>query len=231
MENIRWVNTIILISWQKIAPLILINFIIVNWIFYCSIILSSIISTIRVLNTTSLRKIIAYSSINHLRWIIIAILSSETIFFIYFIFYSFLSLTIIINFKLLNLFYLNQIFYLFNFKWVNIYFSINILSLGGLPPLTGFIPKIIVINTSIFHLHILLPLLVIIFTLIILFTYLQISFSSLILNYWINNSYQINTNKIKFNIYNKINYISFIRFTINALLILFILSFSINTIC
>lgn len=60
---------------------------------------------------------------------------------------------------------------------------ISILSLGGLPPFIGFIPKWLVIQSLIFIKINILNLFIISIRLITLFYYLKIRFSSLILNY------------------------------------------------
>jgi NADH-ubiquinone oxidoreductase chain 2 len=53
-------------TWQKIAPVILLSFCLNNYFFYFAIIISVIFGSFGGLNQTSLRKLIAFSSINHL---------------------------------------------------------------------------------------------------------------------------------------------------------------------
>jgi len=84
IEGLSWINSLILITWQKIAPLILTSYIIINKIILISVILSIIIGSLGGLNQTSLRKLMAFSSINHLGWILSAIYSRESLWIIYF---------------------------------------------------------------------------------------------------------------------------------------------------
>jgi hypothetical protein len=58
------------------------------------ILISTIVGSIRGLNQTSIWKILTYSSINHTRWILIALTTNENVWILYFIIYSTLALTV-----------------------------------------------------------------------------------------------------------------------------------------
>lgn len=186
IEGLNWINNIILITWQKIAPFIISSFCLNNYFLLTCVILSSFVGAIGGLNQTSLRKIIAYSSINHLRWIIIAILNNENLWKIYFIFYCFLSISIIFLFINFNLININQTYLIFNNKnFLKILIFIPLLSLGGLPPFLGFFPKWLIIDELINFNLIWLLLILICCTLITLYFYIRICYSSLIFNHFI----------------------------------------------
>lgn len=136
-------NGLALITWQKIAPLILLSYTLKLDIFIASIIvLSVLIGSLGGLNQTSLRKIIAYSSINHLGWLIAAITIRERLWGLYFRVYTFLSTAIIYILNSFKLFHVNQVFSL-NYVSPVKKFAVftTFLSLGGLPPFLGFLPK------------------------------------------------------------------------------------------
>nr|YP_010321637.1 NADH dehydrogenase subunit 2 [Chironomus nipponensis]UKO31630.1 NADH dehydrogenase subunit 2 [Chironomus nipponensis]UZS77077.1 NADH dehydrogenase subunit 2 [Chironomus nipponensis] len=199
MEGLNWINNIILMTWQKIAPIILLSFCLNNYFFYFAIIMSVTFGSFGGLNQTSLRKLMAFSSINHLGWMVAGILNNQNIWKIYFIFYCFLSIVIIFLFNSLKIFNLNQIFSSFNFKFLmKTVIFIPLLSLGGLPPFLGFFPKWLVIdllmNLNMFFLLILMINL----TLITLYFYLRISYSAFLLNHnemnW-NFTYYFNSKK------------------------------------
>lgn len=188
IEGISWNNSLLLLTWQKIAPIIIISYIIINKIIFIRITLSAFIGAIGGLNQTSLRKLIAYSSINHIRWILIRIIYSHTIWLIYFLIYSIIILTIIINLNSIKISHINQLFSSFYYnKTLKFLFIINLLSIGGLPPFSGFLPKWILINFIINNNQFLILFLLIIFSLITLFYYLRLCFASFILNYSENN--------------------------------------------
>ena len=68
-KNYKMKNNFLLLTWQKIAPFIIIMYIYNNSIIYYFIIFSSIVRAVGGLNQTSLRKIISYSS-NHTSWLL-----------------------------------------------------------------------------------------------------------------------------------------------------------------
>jgi len=184
IEGLNWWNNLILITWQKIAPLILCSYCL-NFNFILNIIiLSIIIGSLGGLNQTSLRKLIAFSSINHLGWILAAIIYSENLWITYFFIYTYLSFTLIFIFNLFKFYHLNQIFSFFNQSpLVKFNLFISLLSLGGLPPFLGFLPKWIVIQ-SIRNINSIFILIVIVsFTLITLFFYIRLTYSAFILTY------------------------------------------------
>nr|AND96642.1 NADH deshydrogenase subunit 2 [Eurysternus inflexus] len=191
IEGLNWNNTFIMLTWQKIAPMILIMYSNMT-IFYTStvIIMSSLISGIMGMNQTSLRKILTYSSINHIAWMLSASLLSEMIWFYYFLIYSLINLNIIIIFKKFNLFYIKQLFIVLNNKLlIKFFFLMNFLSLGGLPPFMGFFPKWLTIQMLTQFNYYSLTFMMIISTLITLYFYMRITMSILILS----------TNELSFN--------------------------------
>nr|QBF01177.1 NADH dehydrogenase subunit 2 [Stegana cyclostoma] len=188
MEGLSWMNCLLLMTWQKIAPLMLIFHINIKFILFSSIILSVIIGSLGGLNQSSLRKLMAFSSINHLGWMLMALNSNEIIWSIYFILYSFLSFTLIFMFNNYKIFHFNQMFSLFfNSQILKFILFMNFLSLGGLPPFLGFLPKWLVIQQlSMDNLYFLLMILIMT-TLITLFFYMRICYSAFMLNYYENN--------------------------------------------
>lgn len=221
IEGLNWTNAFILLTWQKIAPLILLSYLILNFLFI-PIILSIIVGSLGGLNQTSLRKIIAYSSINHLGWIGAAIISSDILWFNYFLFYSFLSITLIYFFNINKLFFINQIYSIFNYSnELKLILFLNFLSLGGLPPFLGFFPKwsVIQILTEINQLF--LITVIVILTLITLYYYMRICYASFIINYY-ENKWNIK-HIIKFN--NLLVYLILSFISIFGLLIINILFF------
>nr|AUN27891.1 NADH dehydrogenase subunit 2 [Conocephalus differentus] len=198
MEGMNWMNCLILMTWQKIAPLMLISYLIEMDNFIYTVILSSIIiGSLGGLNQTSLRKIMAYSSINHLGWMIAALVLGNNLWIMYFCLYTFLSSSVVFLFSNFNVYHMNQNFLLLaNNKMVKFYLFISLLSLGGLPPFLGFLPKWIIIQTMTESNNFSLITFMVIMTLITLFFYIRITFSSFLLAYselkWNMNNLMIN---------------------------------------
>lgn len=188
IEGLSWLNALILITWQKIAPLILISYIIFKPLIITRIILSSLIGALGGLNQTSLRKLIAYSSINHLGWILAAIYNNNLLWITYFIFYTFLTFCIIFIFNIFKTSHINQLFSLFfHSKTIKFFLFFNLLSLGGLPPFLGFFPKWIVIQSLTINNQLFLLTFIVLITLITLYFYIRLCYRAFILNYYENN--------------------------------------------
>nr|YP_009236639.1 NADH dehydrogenase subunit 2 [Acraea egina]AMJ17108.1 NADH dehydrogenase subunit 2 [Acraea egina] len=184
MEGLSWINNFILMSWQKISPMILLSYYMNFYFLMMIMILNVIIGSIGSFNQTSLRKLMAFSSINNLGWMISALMISENLWLIYFLFYSmFLFITCFI-FYVTNIFYMNQLFN-FNFNFL-MKFSImlNFLSLGGLPPFLGFFPKWLIINFLIINKFFIISFVFIMSSLIMLFIYIRVIYSSFMFYYF-----------------------------------------------
>nr|YP_004935231.1 NADH dehydrogenase subunit 2 [Cramptonomyia spenceri]AET13056.1 NADH dehydrogenase subunit 2 [Cramptonomyia spenceri] len=201
MGGISWYNNLILMTWQKIAPIMLLSYCMSNNLIVFSSLFSIILGSLGGLNQISLRKIMAFSSINHLGWMIASMLFNESLWIFYFLIYSFLSFNIIFLFNAFQLFYMNQMFLMFNESFIlKFIFMISILSLGGLPPFLGFLPKWLIIQSLNSMNYYFLLFSMIIMTMITLFFYLRLTFSAFMLNYP-----QMSWN-YKFNYKNLINY-------------------------
>nr|ASN65976.1 NADH dehydrogenase subunit 2 [Pogonostoma subtiligrossum] len=193
IDGLNWINSLILMTWQKIAPMMLLSYSIKTSSFISFIIIScSLIGSIMGLNQTSIRKLLAYSSINHMGWMICSFMKNEMIWIIYFMIYSIISMTLISMLNSYKIFFLKQFYNSMNMN-ILIKFSImiNLLSLGGLPPFLGFLPKWMVIQFLSLNFKFIL-MIMIMSTLITLFFYLRIAYSSLLINHNQLNFYQIN---------------------------------------
>lgn len=183
IEGLRWNNCFILITIQKIAPLSLISyFIIINFTTFMIIITSIIIGAIGGFNQISIRKILTYSSINHIGWILTAISIGSNYWWIYFSIYTLLITTIISIIKPFQISLINQILLTIkNNSILKFLIFSSLLSLGGLPPFLGFLPKWIIIQSLTQNERYLLGILIIVCSLITLYYYLRISYSSFLI--------------------------------------------------
>nr|YP_009469525.1 NADH dehydrogenase subunit 2 [Tenebrio obscurus]AVE14885.1 NADH dehydrogenase subunit 2 [Tenebrio obscurus] len=183
IEGLSWNNALILLTWQKIAPMMLMMNNKMNDQFMMSImVLSLLTSTIMGFNQTSLRKIMAFSSINHIAWMIGAMMISNSMWMIYFTIYALINFNIIMLFNKSNSFYVNQMNNSMNQnKLIKLSFMINFLSLGGLPPFMGFMPKWMIINWMTESNLMIMALVMIITTLIMLYIYTRIIMSAMMM--------------------------------------------------
>ncbi|WP_425183386.1 proton-conducting transporter membrane subunit, partial [Mesomycoplasma ovipneumoniae] len=147
-QGIPLSSGLILLTWQKLAPMSVLYQILPS--INLDLILTLSILSITIggwggLNQTQLRKIIAYSSIDHIGWITAVLLYNPTITILN------LNIYIIITSTIFTLFIANSttttlsLSHTWN-KATNktILVLITLLSIGGHTPLSGFIPKWII---------------------------------------------------------------------------------------
>nr|YP_009511988.1 NADH dehydrogenase subunit 2 [Aristeus virilis]AXI97914.1 NADH dehydrogenase subunit 2 [Aristeus virilis] len=182
MEGLQWPQAILLMTIQKIAPMSLLSYASFEHtfsIFMAAAGLSALVGAVGGMNQTLLRKIMAYSSINHMAWMMMAILVSETSWLIYFMFYSFISSSIALLFNYQEAFHISHIVnHTSHSSQLKLLTFTSLLSLGGLPPFTGFIPKWFIIQEMISAGLFSILAILLASALITLFYYLRISMSA-----------------------------------------------------
>nr|UAM95669.1 NADH dehydrogenase subunit 2 [Coreamachilis songi] len=182
MEGLSWINSIILMTWQKLAPLALLSYNIFKpeLLVSFSILSSAIVGSLGGLNQTLLRKIMAFSSINHIGWIMAAMLWSDLLWLIYYLLYIILASAVTLIFFTFNIFHINQVHEIFqNNSKIKLILSFNFLSLGGLPPFLGFIPKWMIIQNLLINKMYLITFTLIMTALITLYFYIRIIYLSI----------------------------------------------------
>nr|AOY39981.1 NADH dehydrogenase subunit 2 [Scolytinae sp. BMNH 1040174] len=215
-SGISWNSNLILLTWQKIAPMMILSYLnLMPKMMILFILTSSIVGSMMGLNQTCLRKILAYSSINHISWMLAALMCSVSTWLMYFLIYSFMNLVIIKSLKLWKIYYIIQMNNIKN-NPNKMLFMLNFFSLGGLPPFLGFLPKWITIQQTSNSYLFLVTTIMIIFTLITLFFYLRITFSSMSLY-----SKHSNINKYKNNTF--LSIIALTIFPMSMILVMFMM--------
>nr|YP_009250675.1 NADH dehydrogenase subunit 2 [Heterotermes tenuior]AMX23004.1 NADH dehydrogenase subunit 2 [Heterotermes tenuior] len=185
MEGLSWENCGLLMTIQKAAPMMLMSYLIEANTFMLSIILTStIVGAIGGLNQTSMRKILTYSSINHTGWMLMALITGDNMWMMYFAVYSTLVLSVLSVIKLSSVSFINQTLMTNKEnKLMKFMMFTTLLSLGGLPPFLGFLPKWFIIQAMTTNELIPMAVIMVITSLITLYYYLKISYSSfMILN-------------------------------------------------
>lgn len=175
IKSLSWGAAALLITWQKIAPLSLVIFSFSNQSSLLLLIgtVGAFVGGAGGLAQTHFRALLAYSSISHIGWIIATSTAAPFIAIIYFLFYLFISLPIIwSSFSAFTGSISKK-------PTTKAHFLLSltlpcVLSLSGLPPFTGFFPKIIALFT---FSSFIVPLLLILGSLINLAYYLNFFFS------------------------------------------------------
>nr|YP_010946310.1 NADH dehydrogenase subunit 2 [Allacta bruna]WGO57028.1 NADH dehydrogenase subunit 2 [Allacta bruna] len=202
MEGLSWINCLILMTVQKLAPMMLmINTLQSKMWLMISIICSITMGSIGGLNQISTRKLLTYSSINHMGWLLSAMLIGENMLLMYFFIYSVMTITIVLIMKMYKISFINQ---MFNTNYSPIYkfllFS-SMLSLSGLPPFSGFFNKWIIIQFLTKNELLIMNTFMVMMSLITLYYYLRITYSAFLIlhseNSWkYKNFYQMNNSML-----------------------------------
>nr|YP_001054803.1 NADH dehydrogenase subunit 2 [Ditrema temminckii]BAF46832.1 NADH dehydrogenase subunit 2 [Ditrema temminckii] len=144
LQGLDLTTGLILSTWQKLAPFALL--LQIQPTNSTMLILLGLTSTLvggwGGLNQTQLRKILAYSSIAHLGWMTLILQFSRSLTLLALITYVTMTFSTFLVFKLNNSTNINTL----ASSWAKAptltsFVPLILLSLGGLPPLTGFMPK------------------------------------------------------------------------------------------
>nr|ACJ35391.1 NADH dehydrogenase subunit 2 [Platyrrhinus masu] len=173
---------LILLTWQKLAPLSILYMISPNInsdLLLTMSILSILIGGWGGLNQTQLRKIMAYSSIAHMGWMTAILIYNPTMTLLNLTIYIMMTLTmfmLLINTTTTTTLSLAH-------TWnktplTTIIILTTLLSLGGLPPLTGFMPKWMIIQELTKNNNIILPTFMAVTALLNLYFYMRLTYST-----------------------------------------------------
>nr|AVE15678.1 NADH dehydrogenase subunit 2 [Hierodula chinensis] len=183
VEGLSWMNCFIILSIQKIAPLVLISYMLINNYFIQIVIISSaLMGAIGGLNQISSRKILSFSSINHIGWMLTTMILGSNLWLLYFIIYIINIISIMSLTAMMNLSYISQSFNsMNNQKIIKFTLFITMLSLGGMPPFLGFFPKWITIQFMAQNLMLFTSTILVMTSLLTLFYYMRMMYTTLMI--------------------------------------------------
>nr|YP_002213591.1 NADH dehydrogenase subunit 2 [Rapana venosa]ABV66271.1 NADH dehydrogenase subunit 2 [Rapana venosa]AIM46742.1 NADH dehydrogenase subunit 2 [Rapana venosa]UYK51671.1 NADH dehydrogenase subunit 2 [Rapana venosa] len=189
MAGLPWITCLLLATWQKFAPLFLFLCLLElseSYILILSLCIisagSSLVGGIGGMNQTQIRALLAYSSIGHLGWMTFALLHSEWSMKFYLLIYVLVSVFMFVSLWGADMSTMKDISSLKNFSFVQMSVMLFLLSLGGLPPLLGFVSKWLVILVSSGNALLFVLFFLILGSLMSLFYYLSLFFSIFLSN-------------------------------------------------
>nr|AAY86108.1 NADH dehydrogenase subunit 2 [Plethodon ventralis] len=180
IQGLNLTTCLILLTWQKLAPLTLL----IQISSQTNSTLIIFLGTLSLffggwggLNQPHLRKIMAFSSISHLGWMIIVVLYSPNLAQLNLMMYLLMTSSLFLMMMTLKVINMNKTAssWMKNFPLFST-MTITLMSLGGLPPMSGFLPKWMILEELIKQNMTPLATLAIISTLLSLFFYLRLSY-------------------------------------------------------
>nr|YP_010360282.1 NADH dehydrogenase subunit 2 [Nassarius gregarius]UNQ32886.1 NADH dehydrogenase subunit 2 [Nassarius gregarius] len=199
MAGLPWISCLILATWQKLAPLFLVLSLLELSQSYMMILTlclisagSTLIGGVGGMNQTQIRALLAYSSISHLGWMLFAAIHSEWSMKMYLGIYILISISLFLSLWYSDSGMMKNINNMKNSGLASLTIMLLLLSLGGLPPLLGFISKWLVIVVGSGGPWIPVIFLLILGSLMSLFYYLSLFFSMFLANL---KKYSINSKK------------------------------------
>nr|ACC62551.1 NADH dehydrogenase subunit 2 [Trogon comptus] len=163
--------TIILLTSQSLNPTLL----------TMMAILSAALGGWMGLNQTQTRKILAFSSISHLGWMTIVIIYSPQLTLLAFYLYTLITSTVFLTLNATNTMKLSTLMISWTkMPMLNAMLLLTLLSLAGLPPLTGFTPKWLIIQELTKQNMTTSAVLITMLSLLSLFFYLRLAYYSTI---------------------------------------------------
>nr|QIZ86871.1 NADH dehydrogenase subunit 2 [Microgale cowani] len=175
-------TSLVILTWQKLAPLSIMyqtTMSLDHHILLTSAMLSILIGGWGGLNQTQLRKIMAYSSIAHMGWMAAVLVFNPSLMLLNLILYIIFTLAMFMI--LMNCFTSSTS--TLSMAWNNhptmiILLLTVLMSMGGLPPLSGFIPKWLIIDELVKNNNIMLPTMMAVMALLNLYFYMRLIYAS-----------------------------------------------------
>nr|YP_007624891.1 NADH dehydrogenase subunit 2 [Leptobrachella oshanensis]AGG15981.1 NADH dehydrogenase subunit 2 [Leptobrachella oshanensis] len=172
---------LILTTWQKLAPICLLLMLsqkIFSPLILALATLSIIIGGWGGINQTHIRKIMAYSSIAHLGWMVTMSTISPLLTLLNLFIYIISTTLMFVTFNTLS----STNILTASLSWTKspittLSISIGLLSLGGLPPLSGFFPKLLILQELTKQNLLILAFIISVSTLLSLFFYVRLLYS------------------------------------------------------
>nr|WRO45335.1 NADH dehydrogenase subunit 2 [Yunnanilus nanpanjiangensis] len=150
LQGLDLLTGLILSTWQKLAPFALIMQVAptIDPLMLTALgLLSTLIGGWGGLNQTQIRKILAYSSIAHMGWMMIILQYAPHLTMLALSTYIFMTATAFLSMKMASITKINTLTTMWSKTPIlTATTALALLSLGGLPPLTGFMPKWLILQ-------------------------------------------------------------------------------------
>nr|AAO43452.1 NADH dehydrogenase subunit 2 [Mystacina tuberculata] len=181
-QGISLPSGLILLTWQKLAPLSVLY--LISPSINMNMLLLMALASVAIggwggLNQTQLRKIMAYSSIGHMGWMTAILIYNPTMTLLNLSLYIAMTLSTFMLFITTASTTTLSLSHMWNkMPLITAIILTLMLSLGGLPPLTGFMPKWMIIQELTKNQSIIIPTIMAITALLNLFFYMRLTYAT-----------------------------------------------------
>nr|YP_009681588.1 NADH dehydrogenase subunit 2 [Dicyrtomina saundersi]QDO72009.1 NADH dehydrogenase subunit 2 [Dicyrtomina saundersi] len=148
LEFTSLTQSFLILTWQKIAPFMFLSYSNSNLLFLF-LAVSAFVGALGGLNQNPLLGLVAYSSMIHGAWMISGVVISVKTWMVYFLLYSLIMLGFFLWLYIFKVKKVSDLMKMYLTNTSKLTFSMNILSMGGLPPFLGFMGKLVVIKKMI----------------------------------------------------------------------------------
>nr|AMK97249.1 NADH dehydrogenase subunit 2 [Bothrogonia ferruginea] len=176
IEGMSYQMILIMLTMMKVPPLMVISYL--NVTLYLPVFISLIVGAIWGINQNSVRKMLAYSSIYNMAYMCSCI-KMISVWSMFMINYTIVITSVLLMFMKLNIYYFNQMMVNSFKKSMNISIWMLMLSLGGIPPMMGFLGKLMVLEYLISIDQLMLTAMMVLSSLPVMFYYMRCSFMSM----------------------------------------------------
>nr|AAS91418.1 NADH dehydrogenase subunit 2 [Choeroniscus minor] len=181
-QGIPLSSGLLLLTWQKLAPLSILYSTSSN--IHPDLLLTMSILSVMIggwggLNQTQLRKIMAYSSIAHMGWMTTILIYNPNMTLLNLTIYIMMTMTMFMLLITTATTTTLSLSHMWNkMPLITILTLTTLLSLGGLPPLTGFMPKWMIIQEMTKNNNLILPTIMAITALLNLYFYMRLTYAT-----------------------------------------------------
>nr|QCL17183.1 NADH dehydrogenase subunit 2 [Asotana magnifica] len=183
IESLPWKQLYLLMTIQKIAPLTILTYVsnMSQFLLILLSMLSAIVSSVGNMNEMSFRKLLTFSSISHIAWMLFSMLLSYTLWIMYFTIYFLTLMILVMILSSYQTYHFSQLI-LPKFKSHHkLTILVSMLSLMGMPPMLGFLPKMLIILYAM-KMHLFIWIFILIMASVItMYYYLRMSITMILL--------------------------------------------------
>nr|AYQ22931.1 NADH dehydrogenase subunit 2 [Orthione mesoamericana] len=183
VKTLSWFATILLLTVQKFIPLSLLSYSFSSdseLLLKLAVLSCAGVGALGGFGELHLRKLLSFSSISHGGWILVSFFSPSALWVLYYLMYCYFS-----GMTMLFLMNLNKTHMVHMEEGLlpleGVFFSCLLLALGGMPPLAGFYPKLLVLS-SLINMNTVMLVLMLMFSIVTLFYYVRVSFPLILMS-------------------------------------------------